>query len=76
MYALISVPGEPMSGAAWNNWDEATSGPFADYWLTYEMEGSKQMYVNMSETGKVDFFVWIDNPSSWQVIAVLVCTAE
>lgn len=74
MYALISVPGEPMGGTAWNNWDEATSGPFADYWLTYEMEGSNQMYVNMSEVGKSDWFVWTDMMGNY--IAALVCTAE
>lgn len=74
MYALISVPGEPKGDAAWNNWDEATSGPFAYYWLTYEMEGSNQMYVNMSEVGKSDWFVWTDMMGNY--IAALVCTAE
>lgn len=74
MNALISVPGEPMGGAAWNNWDDVTSGPSADYWLTYEMEGGNQMYVNMSEAGQSDWFVWTDIMGNY--IAALVCTAE
>lgn len=74
--ALLNVPGNPQGDASWGNYDYATEGPIDGYWLTHEMQGSNQMYVNMGETGKVDFFVWIDNPASWQVIAVLVCTAE
>lgn len=74
--ALLNVPGNPQGDASWGNIDDVTGGPIDGYWLTHEMQGGNQMYVNMSETGKVDFFVWIDNPSSWQVIAVLVCTAE
>lgn len=74
--ALLNVPGNPQGDASWGNFDDVTGGPIDGYWLTHEMQGGNQMYVNMSETGKVDFFVWIDNPSSWQVIAVLVCTAE
>ena len=74
--ALLNVPGNPQGDASWGNYDYATEGPIDGYWLTHEMQGSNQMYVNMGETGKVDFFVWIDNPASWQVTAVLVCTAE
>lgn len=74
--ALLNVPGNPQGDASWGNYDDVTGGPIDGYWLTHEMQGSNQMYVNMGETGKVDYFVWIDNPSSWQVIAVLVCTAE
>ncbi len=74
--ALLNVPGNPQGDASWGNIDDVTGGPIDGYWLTHEMQGGNQMYVNMSETGKVDFFVWIDNPLSWQVIAVLVCTAE
>ncbi|MGN0191320.1 MAG: hypothetical protein ACI39U_06660 [Candidatus Cryptobacteroides sp.] len=74
MNASISVPGEPMGEASWNNWDDATGGPYADYWLTYEMEGSNQMYVNMSEAGQSDWFVWVDTMGKY--IAALVCTAE
>ena len=74
--ALLNVPGNPQGDASWGNIDDVTGGPIDGYWLTHEMQGGNQMYVNMSETGKVDFFVWIDNPASWQVIAVLVCTAE
>ncbi|MDY3893270.1 MAG: hypothetical protein SOZ21_02145 [Candidatus Cryptobacteroides sp.] len=74
--ALLNVPGNPQGDASWGNIDDVTGGPIDGYWLTHEMQGGNQMYVNMGETGKVDFFVWIDNPLSWQVIAVLVCTAE
>lgn len=74
--ALLNVPGNPQGDASWGNYDEVTEGPIDGYWLTHEMQGSNQMYVYMGETGKVDYFVWIDNPASWQVIAVLVCTAE
>ena len=74
--ALLNVPGNPQGDASWGNYDDVTGGPIDGYWLTHEMQGSNQMYVNMGETGKVDYFVWIDNPASWQVIAVLVCTAE
>lgn len=74
--ALLNVPGNPQGDASWGNYDDVTGGPIDGYWLTHEMVGSNQMYVNMGETGKVDYFVWIDNPASWQVIAVLVCTAE
>lgn len=74
--ALLNVPGNPQGDASWGNFDEVTGGPIDGYWLTHEMQGGNQMYVNMGETGKVDFFVWIDNPASWQVTAVLVCTAE
>ena len=74
--ALLNVPGNPQGDASWGNIDDVTGGPIDGYWLTHEMQGSNQMYVYMGETGKVDFFVWIDNPLSWQVIAVLVCTAE
>lgn len=74
--ALLNVPGNPQGDASWGNYDNATEGPIDGYWLTHEMQGGNQMYVYMGETGKVDYFVWIDNPASWQVIAVLVCTAE
>ena len=73
--ALLNVPGNPQGDASWGNYDDVTQRPIDGYWLTHEMQGSNQMYVYMGETGKVDFFVWSD-PASWQVIAVLVCTAE
>lgn len=67
--ALINVPGEPYSNAAWNNW------PFdSEYWLTYEMEGTKQMYVYMNQAGETDWFVWMD--AMGMPSCVLVCTAE
>lgn len=68
----VNCPGEPQGQAAWNNWDDATQGPSADYWLTYEMDSTTQMYVSMSEVGKEDYFVFTD--SSWNVLGVLVCT--
>lgn len=73
--ALLNVPGNPQGDASWGNYDDVTQRPIDGYWLTHEMQGSNQMYVYMGKTGKVDFFVWSD-PASWQVIAVLVCTAE
>ena len=73
--ALINVPGAPYGDAAWGNFDENTGGNIPGYWLTYEMEGSKQMYVNMTETGKSDWFVWMDM-ATYKPILVLVCTAE
>lgn len=67
--ALINVPGEPFSNAAWNNY------PFdPEYWLTYEMEGTNQMYVNITKAGESDWFVW--NDASGMPSCVLVCTAE
>ena len=68
----VNCPGEPQGQAAWNNWDDATQGPSADYWLTYKMDSTTQMYVSMSEVGKEDYFVFTD--SSWNVLGVLVCT--
>ena len=53
--AMLNVPGEPELGAAWNNFD---SDP--DYWLTYEKMSDSQIYVNMTENGKEDCFVWKD----------------
>ena len=73
--ALINVPGAPYGDAAWGNFDENTGGNIPGYWLTHEMEGSKQMYVNMTETGKSDWFVWMDM-ATYKPILVLVCTAE
>ena len=74
--ALLNVPGNPKGDASWGNYDDITQGPIDGYWLTHEMQGDNQMYVNMGEAGQVDFFVWTENPDSWTVIAVLVCTAE
>ena len=74
MNALISVPGEPFGQVAWNYWDWEPESPDAVYWLSYEMEGSNKMYVNMSEVGKSDWFVWTDIMGNY--IAALVCTAE
>ena len=68
----VNCPGEPQGQAAWNNWDDATQGPSADYWLTYEMDSTTQMYVSMSEVGKEDYFVFTDG--NWNVLGVLVCT--
>ena len=67
--AVLNVPGEPFGQAAWNNYpvDE-------NYWLSYEMEGTKQMYVNMSQAGESDWFVWMDQMG--MPLCVLVCTAE
>lgn len=72
--ALINVPGVPYGECAWNNFDEATYQPIPNYWLSYEMEGATQMYVNMAETGKSDWFVWMDM-DTYKPILVLVCTA-
>ena len=72
--ALLNVPGEPYGQVAWNNFDESTYNPYPNYWLTYEMEGSSQMYVNMAETGKSDWFVWMDM-DTYKPILILVCTA-
>ena len=72
--ALLNVPGVPYGEAAWNNFDEATYQPIPNYWLSYEMEGKNQMYVNMAETGKSDWFVWMDM-ATYKPILVLVCTA-
>ena len=72
--ALLNVPGEPYGQVAWNNFDESTYNPYPNYWLTYEMEGSTQMYVNMAETGKSDWFVWMDM-NTYKPILILVCTA-
>lgn len=72
--ALLNVPGVPYGEAAWNNFDEATYQPIPNYWLSYEMEGTNQMYVNMAETGKSDWFVWMDM-ATYKPILVLVCTA-
>lgn len=72
--ALINVPGVPYGECAWNNFDEATYQPIPNYWLSYEMEGTNQMYVNMAETGKSDWFVWMDM-ATYKPILVLVCTA-
>ena len=67
--ALLNVPGEPFGEAAWNNYPVS-----ADYWLTYEMEGTSQMYVNMTKKGESDWFLW--NDSMGMPSCVLVCTAE
>ena len=73
--ALLNVPGEPYGSAAWNNFDESNDyAPYPDYWLTYEMEGENQMYVNMTEAGKSDWFVWMDM-LTYKPVLVLVCTA-
>ena len=72
--ALINVPGVPYGECAWNNFNEATYQPYPNYWLSYEMEGKNQMYVNMAETGKSDWFVWMDM-ATYKPILVLVCTA-
>ena len=74
--ALINVPGVPYGECAWNNFDESNDyKPYPNYWLTYEMEGAKQMYVNMAEAGKSDWFVWMDM-ATYKPVLVLVCTAE
>ena len=72
MNALISVPGEPFGQVAWNYWDWEPESPDAVYWLSYEMEGSNKMYVNMSEVGMSDWFVWTDMMGNY--IAALVCS--
>jgi hypothetical protein len=69
--AVLNVPAGPWGGASYNNYDPATGGTYADYWLTHEMDGN-QMYVFMSEAGKVDYFIFTDSmglPS-----CALVCT--
>lgn len=74
--ALINVPGVPYGECAWNNFDESNNyQPYPNYWLTYEMEGAKQMFVNMAEAGKSDWFVWMDM-ATYKPVLVLVCTAE
>lgn len=71
--AQLNVPGEPERQAAWNNFDSNTSGPFAEYWLTYEMDGNL-MYVLMTAAGEEDYFLWKD--SNGMPLFALVCTAE
>lgn len=70
--AMVNCPCEPVNGTAWNNWDDATEGPIANYWLTYEMMSSTQILVDMAEVGKSDYFVFAS--ASWDVLGVLVCT--
>lgn len=70
--ALITCPREPQGQAAWNNYNDATQGPYENYWLTYEMEGDA-MWVLMSDSGKYDYFIF-NNPETYQTEAVLVCT--
>ncbi|MGM9739309.1 MAG: hypothetical protein ACI3ZP_01780 [Candidatus Cryptobacteroides sp.] len=72
MTPSVNCPGEPQGQAAWNNWDDAAQAPYANYWLTYEMESATQMYVSMSEVGKEDYFVFTDG--NWNVLGALVCT--
>lgn len=62
---LLNVPSDP--GLAWNN-------PENDeyYWLTRQMEG-KQMFVTMTDKGKIDFFAWMTN---YMPTLILVCTYE
>ena len=38
------------------------------------MESENQMYVNMTEAGKSDWFVWMDM-LTYKPVLVLVCTA-
>ena len=73
--ALLNVPGLPYGEAAWGNYNEATGNPYPDYWLTYEMEGDYQMYVDMTESGKSDWFVWMDM-ATYKPVLVLVCTRD
>ena len=53
--AMLNLHGETELGAAWNNYDLDP-----DYWLTYEKMSDSQIYVNMTENGKEDCFVWKD----------------
>ena len=69
--AVVKVPGKPMGGAAYNNYDPATGDVYADYWLTHEQEGD-QMTVFMAEAGKADYFLFTD-PTGLPTYA-LVCT--
>ena len=66
--AMLNVPGEPELGEAWNNFD---SDP--DYWLTYEKMSDSQIYVNMTENGKEDCFVWKDG---YYFKYILVCRSN
>lgn len=66
--AVLNVPGAPHCDAAWNN------DPYSeDYWLQHEMDG-KQMYIFMSEAGKMDYFVFYDTTGLPK--CALVCTMQ
>lgn len=71
--AIVNCPGEPFTGAAWGNWNEATQEPYDNYWLTYEMMSNTQMLVYMSKAGEFDFFVFVDGQGN--PVSALVCTS-
>lgn len=66
--AMLNVPGEPEFGCAWNNFEEDP-----DYWLSYEKMADNQIYVNMTENGKEDCFVWKEG---YYFKYVLVCRSN
>lgn len=69
--AVVKVPGKPMGGAAFNNYDPNTGNEIEGYWLTHEQDGD-QMTIFMEEAGKVDYFLFTD-PTGLPSCA-LVCT--
>ncbi|MBR5835835.1 MAG: hypothetical protein IKY66_06685 [Bacteroidales bacterium] len=69
--ATVTVPGKPMGGASWNNYNPNTNSTYEDYWLTHELNGD-QMTIFMSEAGKVDYFLFSD-PTGLPTYA-LICT--
>lgn len=62
---LVGPGGEPAFGEAWNY----------SKWLTYEMMDADVMYIDMKESGKIDFFVW-KSADGYSFQYVLVCKAE
>ena len=70
--AVLKVPGQPMAGGSFNNYDPNTGNFIDGYWLTHEMDGSNQMYVFMTEAGKVDYFIFTD--VTGLPTCALVCT--
>ena len=70
--AVLKVPGQPMAGGAFNNYDPNTGNFIDGYWLTHEMDGSNQMYVFMTEAGKADYFIFTD--VTGLPTCALVCT--
>lgn len=68
--AMINVPAMPAFDAAWGNESGSSS-----YWLTYEQQGDNVILVNMTETGKTDYFVF-RNADGYTCNAILICTYE
>lgn len=68
----IEVPGKPFGDSSYNSVDPGSGMPLENYWLTHKMKGAKKMTVEMKESGKVDYFVWLDG--MYKPVGALVCT--